>query len=124
MTSGKWKECEWCFGTMRVKIKDDLLKNRSVDSYVAPAAGWRGKPWSAHINAVFSQYEVQFSHYVFLQGIILRGEESCQAQCFTVLYILVWLRLFKERWKIPDMNLLPELLAQGFLLAGDRERRG
>lgn len=27
-------ECDWRCGTMRVKIKDDLLKNRSVDSYV------------------------------------------------------------------------------------------
>lgn len=26
-TYDKWKECEWCCGTMRVEIKDDLLKN-------------------------------------------------------------------------------------------------
>lgn len=70
-------------------------------------------------NSVFNQHEV-LTCFVFLQGIILGREESCQAQRFIVHYILIWLRLFKERWKIPDMNLLPELLAQSFLLAGDR----
>lgn len=64
------------------------------------------------------------THDVLLQSIIRRGEESFQAQCFTAQHIFVWLCLFKERWKIPDMNLLPELLAQSFLLAGNRERRG
>ena len=83
-----------------------------------------GNPGSHQILSSVSMKFIRTTTVCVLQGVIPWVEESFQAQCFTVLYILVWLRLFKERWKIPDMNLLPELLAQSFLLAGDRERRG
>lgn len=36
-----------------------------------------------------SQHEVHLNQYVFLQRIILMGEESCQAQCLIAQYILV-----------------------------------
>lgn len=108
-------------GAVSVKIKRVLTV--MLGSAILPPY-WLGKPWFVHITPVFGHHEVHLNRCAFLQGVIFRGEESCQAQCFSVQYILVWFRLFKERWKIPDMNLFPELLAQSFLLAGDRERRG
>lgn len=86
--------------------------------------GGKGTPWFVHITLSSLSMKSIRTIVLFLQGVILRCEESWQAQRFGGQYILVWLRLFKERWKIPDMNLLPELLAQSFLLAGDGERRG
>lgn len=59
-----WKdvtfECEWCCGTTRVEIKDDLLINRTVDSYVRWSRSWRmaRETLVCTHNSVFSQYEV------------------------------------------------------------------
>lgn len=60
---------------------------------------------------------------LFLEGVALRVKEIRQGQFITADYVFLYLLLLKERWKVPDMHLLPELLAQSFLYAKS-ERRG
>lgn len=48
----------------------------------------------------------------------VRTEERLQTQLFRGQQILVRLWLFEERWKIPNVHLLPELLTQGRLWRG------
>lgn len=72
-------------------------------------------------NIVFSVKLVRTT--VFLVGITLWVKQIRQGQSFIVDYVFVHLLLFKQWRKVPDMHLLPELLAQSFLYA-ESERTG
>lgn len=60
---------------------------------------------------------------LFLEGVTLWVKEIRQGQRFAADYVFLHLQLRKERWKVADMHLLSELVAQSFLYAKS-ERRG